>query len=304
MWIEIFKEGIQTDGSGFAHDGKALIDLAIKKFSAEGDTVPVVVGHPKTDSPAYGWVEKLKKEAGGLWAKLRDVNPDFLSALQNKTYPNRSAAFKDGKLRHIGFLGGAAPAVKGLKPAEFADQQFFEIEFSEPESEDKKADPEPDKKKDNKKEEKKDMGFTQEEMEKAQKKAAEDAEARVKAEFAEQAAKDELQKRKDSTSAWLENLSTGEGAVMAPAQKNEIAEFMESISDTGSFEFSEGSGKKKKHPVIWFQEFVDGMMKPAKGSFMEFAVKSRAAKTGETAEWDEITRDGLEMAGVDPKGGK
>ena len=38
-------------------------------------------------------------------------------------------------LRHVGFLGAAAPAVKGLKPVEFADDGggvvFADLEFAE-----------------------------------------------------------------------------------------------------------------------------------------------------------------------------
>ena len=31
---------------------------------------------------------------------------------------------KDGKLRHVGFLGGAAPAVKGLADIQFSSEHF------------------------------------------------------------------------------------------------------------------------------------------------------------------------------------
>ena len=35
-------------------------------------------GHPKTNEPAYGWVEKLKREGGCLYAKYKDVADDAM----------------------------------------------------------------------------------------------------------------------------------------------------------------------------------------------------------------------------------
>lgn len=120
-WIEIFAGGKQRDSFGRVHDGDALIDTAINSFDPGNRPVPLVVGHPKGNGPAFGWVERLGAFfANGrkvLAAKLKDVSPDIENLVRQGVYKNRSAAFySDGGLRHVGLLGGMPPAVKGLKP--------------------------------------------------------------------------------------------------------------------------------------------------------------------------------------------
>lgn len=126
MWIEIFRGGRQTDSRGAAHDGDALIDAAVATFDAGAHRPPLVLGHPANDSPAYGWVNALKaKTTAGVKRLMADIEPvEALRGWVNaRLYRNRSAAFyHDGRLRHVGFLGGTPPAVKGLSPLPaFAD---------------------------------------------------------------------------------------------------------------------------------------------------------------------------------------
>ena len=127
-WVDIFAAGPQVDGEGKIHDGDHLMSQAIINF--QRDTAPVVIGHPATDSPAYGWVQQLRRFARDgkdyLQAKLSGLLPEFVQLVQDGRYKNRSAAFyPDGRLRHVGFLGGAAPAVVGLKPIAFAAGDFL-----------------------------------------------------------------------------------------------------------------------------------------------------------------------------------
>ncbi|RJX20298.1 MAG: peptidase [Desulfobulbus sp.] len=135
-WIQIFKGGKQVDSSGAEHDGDALIDKAVASFNASEHEPPVVVGHPKDNAPAFGWVEGLKAEhlpnvGKVLLAKFKEVVPEFEALLKAGRYKKRSAAFyPDGRLRHVGFLGAMPPAVKGLADLKFeAGEQY--IEFSE-----------------------------------------------------------------------------------------------------------------------------------------------------------------------------
>ena len=97
----------------------------------------MVIGHPKTDSPAYGWVEALKREGKTLLAKLKQVQPDFAELVRAGRYKKRSICLNgDGSLRHVGFLGGAPPAVKGLAEVRFAeggDLHLFEFAACEEE---------------------------------------------------------------------------------------------------------------------------------------------------------------------------
>lgn len=134
-WVELFTTGthIAADGSQVVVSEDTLTGIA-KNFSAEGDTVPAVHGHPKHDSPAYGWLGDVKVEGDSLWGKFRDVEPTFAQGVADKRYPNRSIkmrALDDGshQLVHVGWLGGVAPAVKNLKPVEFASGDGVELTF-------------------------------------------------------------------------------------------------------------------------------------------------------------------------------
>jgi hypothetical protein len=103
---------------------------------------PMVVGHPKLDAPAYGWAKSLTAKNGVLYAEPHQVDPAFADMVNAGRYKKRSASFylpdtpgnpTPGKfyLRHIGFLGAAAPAVKGLRDAQFADGGEA-VEFAAP----------------------------------------------------------------------------------------------------------------------------------------------------------------------------
>jgi len=133
-WIQIFKGGKQVDSTGAEHDGDALIAQAVASFNAAEHEPPLVVGHPKDNSPAYGWIAELKAEhlpsvGNVLFAKFKDVAQEFEELLRAGRYKKRSAAFyPDGRLRHVGFLGAAPPAIKGLADLKFeAGEQYIEF---------------------------------------------------------------------------------------------------------------------------------------------------------------------------------
>ena len=99
------------------------------------DPAPLVVGHPKTNAPAYGWTDQLKREGNTLFAKATDVAEEFSDAVAARHYRKRSISIMpDGnggyKLRHIGFLGAAAPAVAGLKDISFSEAEATTFEYS------------------------------------------------------------------------------------------------------------------------------------------------------------------------------
>lgn len=116
-WVQIFKTGRHTDRKGHkkTYTTKDL-DNIVSKYKPEVLAAPAVVGHPKTNSPAFGWVDAVKREGDFLLAKFKQVMPEFESAVLEGRYPNRSVALDDiHGLRHVGFLGGQAPAIKGLE---------------------------------------------------------------------------------------------------------------------------------------------------------------------------------------------
>jgi len=134
MKFEIFKTGTHTSDKGIQKE-YSLDDLNFiaQSYKPDEDEAPIVIGHPIDNSPAYGWVSSLEvTEDGKLVADAPDekLHPEFLSAVQEGRYKKRSISLTpDGKLRHIGFLGGAAPAVKGLADIQFSQPSSTVIEF-------------------------------------------------------------------------------------------------------------------------------------------------------------------------------
>ena len=141
--LQIFKSGRHTTAAG---EVLAFSDADLAAAAAAYDPAvseaPLVVGHPAMDGPAYGWVGALATDGSALEAQPRDVDPQFAELVNRRAYSKISAAFyrpddpvnpKPGVwyLRHVGFLGAAAPAVKGLRTPTFAGDESSAVEFSE-----------------------------------------------------------------------------------------------------------------------------------------------------------------------------
>lgn len=91
-----------------------------------------MIGHPAANAPAFGWVESIKREGDVLFAKAKQLVPEFVAMLKQGLFKKRSISlYPDGTLRHIGFLGAQPPAVKGLADVTFAhDEEDTIIEFA------------------------------------------------------------------------------------------------------------------------------------------------------------------------------
>lgn len=140
--IEIFRPGsfIAMNGKKYTFTPEQVQELA-DTYKPEFSDAPLVVGHPKLTSPRFGHAGKLYvNDAGVLCADAVDVVPEFAEAVNARHYPKVSASIylpdapgnpTPGKhyLRHIGFLGGAAPAVKGLKSVEFSAAEEGVVDF-------------------------------------------------------------------------------------------------------------------------------------------------------------------------------
>lgn len=132
--IEVFRPGTFRPMEGepitySAADLRAIADV----YDPETAPAPVVVGHPATDAPAFGWVSRFDYDAGEgrLFAELHDVEPQFAEMVRAGRFRKVSMAFfGPGQShnpvpgawypKHVGFLGAAAPAVPGLRNASFA----------------------------------------------------------------------------------------------------------------------------------------------------------------------------------------
>jgi len=132
-WIEIFKAGKQTDSSGATREWTENdLDAIVARYNNGDHEAPIVVGHPESNSPAFGWVECLKREGKLLYAKLKEVMPEFEELVKAGTYKKRSISlYPDLTLRHIGFLGGMPPAVKGLANVFRSGEESVTYEFSD-----------------------------------------------------------------------------------------------------------------------------------------------------------------------------
>lgn len=134
QWLDIFRAGSYGDKGTFTVSQLAALAASYDPAKQEA---PIVVGHPKLDAPAFGWVKQLRMQGDVLQGLLGDVDPDFDEAVQAKRYKKRSVAFVRNsstgalKLRHVGWLGAMPPHVEGLRDAQFNAEEYDEIDFSE-----------------------------------------------------------------------------------------------------------------------------------------------------------------------------
>jgi hypothetical protein len=138
LLVEAFKSGTHTDAGGNTQTWtpEDLDDIASKATSQiPVKPIPVCLGHPSDNSPAYGWVESLKRVGNKLVAKLTELNPSFVDALKSGSFKGRSISlYDDNRVRHLGFLGASQPAVEGLNPLKFSEskEEHYKLyEFSE-----------------------------------------------------------------------------------------------------------------------------------------------------------------------------
>lgn len=250
MSYEIFRSGTRTDANGNTVTiTEADLAAAAQAYDPKVHEAPIVVGHPKADAPAYGWVKSLNVQNGVLTADFAQVDEGFADLVKAGRYKKVSASFypptspnnpKPGvwTLRHVGFLGAQPPAVKGLSAISFAEGEVY-VEFTEspppPENHENKETP---------------MSLEQElAAEKAAREAAEKKAAESQA---------ELKKLQDEQHAALrdgaheQNAEFAEGLVkegrLKPADKDLIVKVLDfaEYPDDVTADFGEGS---KKQPL-------------------------------------------------------
>ncbi len=133
MKIPFLRTGSFTDMNNKKVEFKdeAALDtvlLATKEREYDKDEIPIVIGHPKTDSPAFGWVkkDKLFREGNTLYALAEEdqVTDELKDLLKKKMFKKVSPKiYKDGSIAHIGLLGAIAPAIKGLPSYSFSSEE-------------------------------------------------------------------------------------------------------------------------------------------------------------------------------------
>lgn len=146
--IEVFRPGTFTPMKGdpisfSAADLRAIADA----YDPATAPAPIVVGHPTTDAPAFGWSDSFEYDDGEqrLYANLNQIEPAFAEMVKAGRLKKVSMQFfSPGQAnnpvpgtwypKHVGFLGAAAPAVPGLKNVQFAGEEgvTFEASFGAP----------------------------------------------------------------------------------------------------------------------------------------------------------------------------
>ena len=132
-WIDVFRAGNHTDSNGTSRAfSEADLDSVVANHSAE-DAAPIVVGHPKTNDPAFGWTSKLRRVGDRLQAMFNEVAPEFSDAVGKGHYKKRSVRIgsddKGGwKLLHVGWLGATPPAISGLSALNYETPETY-IDF-------------------------------------------------------------------------------------------------------------------------------------------------------------------------------
>ena len=131
--FQILKAGTFTamDGTVVTMDD-SMLSMCAAAYNPTLYAAPLVLGHPKLDAPRYGDVMSLFMDGGGLFAKA-EVDDQLIEWVRAKRYTNVSASlYMPGAvgnpappgvyyLRHVGFLGANAPAVKGMQPLSFSE---------------------------------------------------------------------------------------------------------------------------------------------------------------------------------------
>lgn len=297
---QIFRAGSHTDANGIKRTiTRTDLEATISAYDPKLHDAPAVIGHPDQTAPAYGWVRSMQLDGDILIANFSDVDPAFKEMVNKRRFPKVSASFyppndpnnpKPGVwyLRHVGFLGAAAPAVKGLAPANFNEDDkavTFTADFSEDTAADvepsEATDPEPNTPETNPEtnpQPEQEAQVSKEEMdaakavaekekaradaaeariaelEAAQKKAVVDADHNAHADFAEQLAKD---------------------GKLPPAHKALVTQVLDYIAHPESVTADFAEGDKSQPLTTAFKEMLSGL--PA-ANFAEVATKEAAEK--------------------------
>ncbi|UIJ46910.1 hypothetical protein LZK98_08200 [Sphingomonas cannabina] len=244
--IKILKPGTFTDIHGKTVTfGAAELAEIVESYDAASDPAPLVIGHPKTDDPAWGWAGALELQGDTIVAMGTDVEPAFAETVRAKRYRKISPSFyppkhpanpKPGKwyLKHIGFLGAAAPAIKGLGTVSFSDADdggAITLDFAEENT----------------------MPDEQALAEREAALAAREQEIRDKeAAFAQR----ETQARHDEHVAFAEALIAD--VKLAPAAKDKVVGLLDQLAVLDVVAFGEGDSAVELAPVDAFKSLFDG----------------------------------------------
>lgn len=248
--IKILRPGTFTDIHGTKVTfTQSDLDQVIASYDRESDPAPIVVGHPKIDAPAFGWIGSLAMENGVLVAHPSEVAPAFAEAVEAGHYrkispqlypPSSPNNPKPGSwyLQHVGFLGGAAPAIKGLGTVAFSDAAIGVVTLSIEEDSMSTEDTNPADA----------VAFAEREA------ALSEREAALQAREADQAKRDQ-DARHATHVAFAEGLIAD--AKLAPAGKDKVVGLLDLLDASQPVAFGEGDAAQMT-PAAAFRSLFDG----------------------------------------------
>lgn len=139
--LHIFRVNKRAEESGVSF---ADVQEAVANYDPALHEAPIVIGHPKLDDPAYGWIDSLSLAGQTVLAAPKQVVQEFAEWIDQGLYKKISASWygksnpdnpTPGKLylKHVGYLGAVPPKIKGLPDSSFAESEgeVLTIEFSE-----------------------------------------------------------------------------------------------------------------------------------------------------------------------------
>lgn len=259
-WINIARAGTWTASSG------ERVNLTVQDFQEAADgydpsvqEAPLVIGHPKDNQPAYGWISGLRRTGDVLQARVSRLTDGVREMVENANYRYVSPSFNrtGGRfsLRHVGLLGAVPPAIKGLGPVALAAEDegvTVAFDFGEPQPSGGSMTIEELQRKLGEMEAKYETLSQELETVKAENAGlkeslskAETAKSQAEADFSEYKA-GQVKKERDGR---LEKL-VREGKVL-PAEKSDVLNYAEALSNVAEpVEFSDGS-KESAEERYW-----------------------------------------------------
>jgi hypothetical protein len=134
MWILALKTGEFTDKGGNPRSfTRSDLERIARAYDPRSHEAPVIIGQPRDDAPAYGWVEALQANGDELLAKVNITVPEFAKILREGLYRKKSISlYPDGSLRYLGIVGATAPSISGLGMAKFKEGCAMVYEFQAP----------------------------------------------------------------------------------------------------------------------------------------------------------------------------
>ena len=283
-WNAIFRTGRHTDSSGISREfTTADLDAMVAGYDPAYHEAPLVIGHPKTDAPAFGWVEGLKRVGDRLMAKFKEVPDEVKALVRDRRFKKVSIAlYPNMTLRHVGLLGATPPAVKGLGSISFeSGEEWRAYEFSDNQAEEMDMDELERLKKEKAAAEARaaeaERARDKAEAEKAEAeqaaKQAQDEKAQKEAEFAEARAARQAKDRQ----ARFEALTQAGKAL--PGEMETVLGLAGTLAGAGEITFSEGDREVKQGAEEALWKFLES--RPAHGLLGEFAEDPGRSEVGD-----------------------